>query len=201
MRPSFSRTSRAISIAVVTAMIAGCASPITEVAQGSTANRALGATGGVDGNFAIAPGDRLRLNVFGDTQMTGEYGVDESGVIAVPLAGPVSVAGKTPSEAAAAIVAILTTSGMYRDPRVTVEVLTFRPFYILGEVTRSGEYPYRPGMSLFAAVATAGGYTYRADTGKVFIRKANEQTERQYDINADIAIMPGDVIRIPEKYF
>lgn len=201
MRPTRSRSSRVLSLSLAAAMIAGCASPITQVAPGSTANRALGATGGVEGSFPIAAGDRVRLNVFGDTQMTGEYGVDESGVIAVPLAGPVAVAGRTPVEAAAAIAAILTTTGMYRDPRVTVEVLTFRPFYILGEVGRSGEYPYRPGMSLFAAVATAGGYTYRADKGKVFIRKANEQAEREYDINSDIAIMPGDVIRIPEKYF
>ena len=139
--------------------------------------------------------------MFGDDRMTGEYNVDERGAITLPLAGPVAVAGRSAGDAAAAIASVLVTAGLFRDPKVTVEIMTLRPFYILGEVNRPGEYPYRAGMSLFAAVATAGGYTYRANTGTVYIRKATETAERRYDINADIAIMPGDVIRIPERYF
>lgn len=188
---------RAVAAIMIASAIAGCANDPIKVAEGSPAERALGKGDAAE----IAPGDRLRLTVFGDQQMTGEYGVDDSGAISIPLAGPVAVAGRTPVDAATAIASILQTMGLYRDPRVTVEVMTLAPFYILGEVNRPGEYPYRPGMSLFAAVATAGGYTYRADKGSVFIRKSTETVERAYKLNADIAVMPGDRIRIPERYF
>ena len=186
---------------LLVAALAACASPITNVAAGNPASRAIGPSGGAEAATEIAVGDRLRIAVFGDDKMSGEYNVGESGAITVPLAGPVAVAGRTPEDAAKAIASVLVTAGLFRDPKVTVEILTLRPFYILGEVNRPGEYPYRPGLSLFAAVATAGGYTYRADSGAVFIRKATEKTERKFDINSDIAIMPGDVIRIPERYF
>lgn len=188
------RTAAAVLLA---ASVAACSTDPIKVAKGNTAERALGKAEAA----AIAPGDRLRLTVFGDQQMTGEYGVDDSGTISVPLAGPVAVAGRTPVDAAKAIASVLRTMGLYRDPRVTVEVMTLAPYYILGEVNRPGEYAYRPGMSLFAAVATAGGYTYRADKGSVFIRKSTQSVEQAYKLNADIAIMPGDRIRIPERYF
>ena len=186
---------------LLVAFVAACTSPITNVAAGNPASRAIGPSGGAETANEIAVGDRLRIAVFGDDRMSGEYNVGESGSITVPLAGPVAVAGRTAEDAARAIASVLVTAGLFRDPKVTVEIITLRPFYILGEVNRPGEYPYRPGLSLFAAVATAGGYTYRADNGSVFIRKATEKTERKYDINSDIAIMPGDVIRIPERYF
>ncbi|MCC6919896.1 MAG: polysaccharide export protein [Alphaproteobacteria bacterium] len=189
--------SRGLAAALIAATITGCSTDPIQVAQGSTAERALGGSEVA----TIAPGDRVRLTVFGDQQMSGEYGVDDAGAISVPLAGPVAVAGKTPVDAAKAIAGVLRTMGLYRDPRVTVEVMTLAPFYILGEVNRPGEYPYRPGMSLFAAVATAGGYTYRADKATVYIRKSTENVERAYELNADIAVMPGDRIRIPERYF
>lgn len=188
---------RTVAVLLIAASIAGCAADPIKTSAGSPSERALGKGDAAE----IAAGDRLRLTVFGDQQMTGEYGVDDAGAISIPLAGPVAVAGKTPVDAAKAIASILRTMGLYRDPRVTVEVLTLAPFYILGEVNRPGEYPYRPGMSLFAAVATAGGYTYRADKGSVFIRKSNETVERSYRLNADIAVMPGDRIRVPERYF
>ena len=180
---------------------AACAGPTAGVQPGDPASRAIGLSGGAEAGAEIAAGDRLRVAVFGDETLSGEYAVDEAGAITLPLAGPVQVAGQTPKGAAAAIVTALRSGGLFRDPKVTVEVLTLRPFYIFGEVNRAGEYPYKPGLSLFAAVATAGGYTYRADTSFVYIRKATETAERRYDLDADIAIMPGDVIRIPERFF
>jgi polysaccharide export outer membrane protein len=192
---------RLLSLVLAAALATACSGPITNVAPGNPATRAIGPSGGAATGNEIAAGDRLRITVFGDDRMSGEYNVDESGAITIPLGGPVSVAGRTAENAAAAIASVLVTAGLFRDPKVTVEIVTLRPFYILGEVNRPGEYPYRPGMSLFAAVATAGGYTYRADSGTVFIRKATEKAEREYGISADIAIMPGDVIRIPERYF
>lgn len=182
--------------------IAACAGPTTSTQPGDPATRSIGAAGGAQTGYEIAAGDRLRVAVFGDETMSGEYAVDETGAVTIPLAGPVQVAGRTPQGAADAIVTVLRPAASSRSRNLTVEVLeTLRPFYIFGEVNRAGEYPYKPGLSLFAAVATAGGYTYRADTSSVYIRKATEAAEKRYDLDADIAIMPGDVIRIPERYF
>lgn len=192
---------RFLALALVAVSAASCASdPVTKVAEGRTSTRPLGPEGQAAASV-IAPGDRLRLSVFGDETMNGEYGVDAAGTISIPLAGPVSVAGRTPEDAAKAIANILVTAGLFRDPRVTVDIVTLRPFFILGEVNTPGRYEYVPGMSLFAAVASAGGYTYRANKGRVFIRKAGENVEREFQITSDIAIMPGDTIRVPERYF
>lgn len=191
---------RIVALVLAASTAAGCTGPTANLAQGNTASRAIG-DGGVSNAYTIAPGDRLRVTVFGDAGLTAEYGVDESGVVVLPLAGPVNVAGRSSEQAGAAIAGALKTAQVLRDPSVTVEVISLQPFYILGEVTRPGEYPYKPGMSLLAAVATAGGYTYRADTAKVIIRNVTEKTERVYDLNGDIAIRPGDRIQVPEKYF
>lgn len=191
----------ALAAIVVTVLTAACAGdPTTPTEMGSQAARQIGSAGETR-EYEIAPGDRLRVNVFGDTTLNGEYGVDQTGALPLPLVGSVPVAGHTTNGAAGAIASALKSGGFLRDPRVSVEVINFRPFYILGEVNRPGEYPYKAGMSLFAAVATAGGYTYRANSGKVYIRKGSEGVEREYELTSDIAILPGDVIRIPERYF
>lgn len=200
--PKFrSRVTLVLAVALFAGLTGSCAGdPTTPTEMGSQAARSIGAAG-ESGEYEIAPGDRLKVNVFGDTTLNGEYGVDQTGAVSVPLVGAVAVAGKSTGGAAGAIAAALRSGGYMRDPRVTVEVVNFRPFYILGEVNKPGEYPYKAGMSLFAAVATAGGYTYRADSGTVYIRKGSEGVEREYRLSSDIAIMPGDVIRIPERYF
>ncbi len=198
--------SRGVSLCIVAAFVAGCGGPRGQVAIGDPNQRAIGNRTDIANAQTISAGDRLRVSVFGDISvngqfLNGEYAVDDRGVIALPLLGPIQVAGMTPTGAADAIGAGLVNAGLFRDPRVTVEVLTLKPVSVLGEVNRPGEYPYRAGLSLYAAVAAAGGYTYRADRNVVYIRKANETIEQQYKLNADIAVMPGDVIRIPERYF
>lgn len=189
-------------VAIVCAsLVAGCVGdPITRIEAGHTSARPL-AQGQAAGAALIAPGDQVKITLANDTDLSGTYTVSDSGIVTLPLLGPVPVAGYEPVQAADAIATALVSNGLFRSPTVTVEVLTLRPFYILGEVNRPGQYAYTPGISLFGAVATAGGYTYRANAGRVFIRKANETAEREYELDADIAIMPGDVIRIPERYF
>ena len=88
-----------------------------------------------------------------------------------------------------------------RDPRVNVEIAAYRPFYILGEVKKSGEYPYRVGMTVLDAVASAGGFTYRANESKVYLRRAGSTVEEIYPLDAPVLIFPGDNIRIPERFF
>lgn len=174
--------------------------PITAVEPGSTSARPVG-PGQAQAAVGIAPGDQVRINLANDKDLTGTYTVSDSGAVTLPLLGAIQIAGYDAVQAGQAIGAALVEAGLFRSPVVTVEVLTLRPIYVLGEVNKPGQYAYTPGMSLFGAVATAGGYTYRANTGRVFIRKSSAGVEQEFDLNADIAVMPGDVIRVPERYF
>lgn len=191
---------RILSLCLCASLVAGCAmDPITQVSAGDTNARPIG-TGSAQAAVGIAPGDQVKITLANDKDLTGTYTVSDAGIVTLPLLGQIQIAGYDAGQAGQAIATALVNGGLFRNPTVTVEVLTLRPFYILGEVNKPGQYAYTPGISLFGAVATAGGYTYRANTGRVFIRKANEQFESEYDLNADISIMPGDVIRIPERY-
>jgi polysaccharide export outer membrane protein len=189
---------RIIAACLCIALLGGCADPITQIAEGNVAARPIGTAADAGG---IQAGDQLKITLANDKDLTGTYTVSDAGIVTLPLLGAIQLAGYPAPQAADAIATALVSGGLFRNPTVTVEVLTLRPFYILGEVNKPGQYAYTPGISLFGAVATAGGYTYRANTGRVFIRKPNETAEREFMLDADIAVMPGDVIRIPERYF
>jgi polysaccharide export outer membrane protein len=149
--------------------------------------------------YRLAPGDRVKMTVFGQNNVTGEYSIDAAGTITIPLAaGPIRIKGLTAEKAARYIQEQLVAVNAFRDPRVSVELVSFAPVYVLGEVNRPGEFIYRPGMSLFSAVALAGGFTFRANQNRAFIRASDERIETDYKIKSDIAVMPGDVIRVPE---
>lgn len=148
----------------------------------------------------LGSGDKLRLIVFGETALSGEFVVSGSGVVSLPLVGEVRAAGATLNGFREAVAAAL-MQGYLKDPRVSVEVLTYRPFYILGEVARPGEYPYTSGLTVLNAIATAGGYTYRANTRRIFIRGANEAQERALSLDATLTVGPGDTLRIAERFF
>lgn len=149
--------------------------------------------------YRLAPGDKVKLTVFGQNNVTGEYQIDASGSITIPLSsGPIRIKGLTAEKAARYIQEQLVAANAFRDPRVSVELASFSPVYVLGEVNRPGEFIYRPGMSLFSAVALAGGFTFRANQNRAFIRASDERIETDYRVKSDIAVMPGDVIRVPE---
>jgi polysaccharide export outer membrane protein len=152
------------------------------------------------GTYVLGPTDRVRLKVYGEPDITGEYEVDSNGYVSVPLAGHVRAAGLTTRQLEKAIVSAL-SKGIVRDPRVNVEIALYRPYYILGEVKKSGEFPYRLGLTVLDAVASAGGFTYRANENKVYLRRSGSTTEEIYPLDAPILIFPGDNIRIPERYF
>lgn len=148
----------------------------------------------------LGPSDKVRIRVYGESDITGEYEVDNNGFVSVPLAGRVKAAGLTTRQLERAVASAL-SKGLLRDPRVNVEIATYRPFYILGEVKRAGEYPYKSGLTVLDAVASAGGYTYRANESKVVIRRAGSSVEETIPLNAPVPVFPGDNIRIPERYF
>ncbi|MBI1212596.1 MAG: polysaccharide export protein [Alphaproteobacteria bacterium] len=183
-----------------TALSACADDDFMSVAPKDPGERALGGPAASVAAYRMSVGDKVRVTVFGTTPLINEYTIDETGSISIAPMGPIVVKNTTPAEAADLIAKDYAQAGLYRDPKVTVDVLTYGPFYMLGEVTKPGEFQYRPGMSLFAAVASAGGYTYRANRGRVFIRRANEAVETEYDLDSDIAILPGDVIRVPELH-
>lgn len=151
-------------------------------------------------DYILGAGDKIRVIVFGEPSLSGEFEVSGSGMIAFPLVGQLTALGISTSEFQARVAAAL-RDGYIKDPRVSVEVLNYRPFYILGEVTKPGEYPYTNGLTVMKAVATANGFTYRADTRKVFIKRANEDIERQISLDAGTMVLPGDTIRVKERYF
>ena len=152
------------------------------------------------GDYVLGPNDRVRLKVYGEPDIGGEYEIDNTGQISVPLAGHIRAAGLTTKELEHAIAAAL-SKGIVRDPRVNVEVALYRPYYILGEVKKSGEYPYRLGLTVLDAVASAGGYTYRANESKVYVRRAGSGAEQSYSLDAPVMVYPGDNIRVPERFF
>ena len=151
-------------------------------------------------SYILGPNDRIRLKVYGEPDITGEYEISNSGQVSIPLAGHIRAAGATTRQLEKSIASAL-AKGIVRDPRVNVEIAQYRPYYILGEVKKSGEYPYRNGLTVLDAVASAGGFTYRANENKVFLRRAGAGVEETHPLDAPIPVYPGDNIRIPERYF
>ena len=151
-------------------------------------------------SYILGPNDRIRLKVYGESDITGEYEINNSGQVSIPLAGHIKAAGATTRQLEKAIAAAL-AKGIVRDPRVNVEIAQYRPYYILGEVKKSGEYPYRHGLTVLDAVASAGGFTYRANENKVLLRRSGAGAEETLPLDAPVPVFPGDNIRIPERYF
>jgi len=152
------------------------------------------------GEYTLGAGDQLRITVFGQTDLSGQFEIDGSGAISMPLIGQVSALGKTTPVLEQAITTRL-AEGYLREPRVSVEVTNYRPFYILGEVTNAGEYPYTSGLSVLNAVASAGGFTYRANKRVVYIKAIEGEGELTYQLNSEVLVQPGDTIRIGERIF
>lgn len=149
--------------------------------------------------YRLGSGDQLRVTVFGEPDLTGEFLVGSQGTIAYPLVGEIVAVGLTVAEFTEALRIAL--QEYLRNPNVSVEVANYRPFFILGEVQRPGTYPYSADLTVLNAVATAGGFTYRANRRRVFIRHANEAEERPYRLNTTTPVSPGDTIRIGERFF
>lgn len=154
---------------------------------------------GAAAEYRLGPGDQLRITVFNEQDLSGQYQVGSQGMISYPLIGDVHAAGLTIPEFTVALQTAL--QEYIRAPNVSVEVANYRPFFILGEVQRPGTYPYSANLTVYNAVATAGGFTYRANRGRVFIRHANEAEERAYRIDSTTPVLPGDTVRIGERLF
>jgi polysaccharide export outer membrane protein len=151
-------------------------------------------------DYRLGPNDKVRVITFGEDALTGEFSVSAAGNVSLPLVGDVAAVGLTVPEFQHRVEAAL-RNGYLKDPHVSVEVLTYRPFYILGEVTKPGEYPYTNGLTVLSAVATAEGFTYRANTKRVLIRRSDSNVEQEYPLTSTTPVAPGDTIRIRERFF
>jgi polysaccharide export outer membrane protein len=149
--------------------------------------------------YRLGPGDQLRITVFGEPDLTGQYLVGSQGTIAYPLVGEVNAAGMTLLEFTEVLQTAL--EAFLRSPNVSIEVANYRPFFILGEVTRPGTYPYSANLTVLNAVATAGGFTYRANRRRIFIRHAGETEEQGYRLTITTPVLPGDTVRVGERFF
>ena len=146
-------------------------------------------------------GDRLTVTVYNEPTLTGVYDVTPAGSVVMPLIGAVRAVGRTSVELARIISDRYRSGKFLEEPKVTVTVVEYRPFYIFGEVVRPGSFPYRPGLNILTAVTEAGGLTYRGSKDTVLIQRAGQQVWNEYPLLSNVDVLPGDLIRIPERYF
>ena len=148
----------------------------------------------------LQAGDKLRVTVFGEDKLSGDYEIDPSGFVSLPLAGTTKAAGMTKIDLERAL-AVKFRSQYLRDPKVTVDVAAFRPFYVLGEVEKPGEYAFKSGLNVMSAIAIAGGNTYRSSNTRVLIQRAGEEGLKEVPFAPTVPVYPGDLIRVPPRYF
>lgn len=149
----------------------------------------------------IHAGDKLKIVVYGEDALSGTYDVSPGGTVSMPLIGSVRAAGRAPAELDRDIANRYRSGSFLQEPKVTVAVAEFQPIYVLGEAEKPGQYPFRSGLDVLTAVATAGGFTYRASRSTILIRHADDNIWQRYSLAAPILLEPGDLVRIPERYF
>ena len=149
--------------------------------------------------YRLGVGDKLKITVFGEENLSGQFEVGATGNISVPLIGEVPAKGQTIGDFRSQIARRL-SDGYLKNPKVNVDILNYRPIYVHGEVKNGGEFAYRNGLTLRDAVAMAGGFTYRADQSYLYIGREGE-ADAAIKMPADVPVIPGDNIRIPERFF
>jgi protein involved in polysaccharide export with SLBB domain len=169
---------RSIAVLILALGIAACTSTVPLVDAGTLPP--------VESAYRLGANDKLRISVFGEDRLTGDYAIAGDGMLAFPLIGEIKADGLTNEELGAAL---------------TTALASFRPFFIFGEVERPGRYPTAEGTTISRAISTAGGYTYRANRVEVFIQPPGKTGEVRLLVKPDFPIRPGDVIRVGERYF
>lgn len=149
-------------------------------------------------DYTLSGNDRLKVTVFGEDDLSGEFDLDGAGVLSFPLIGAVEASGLTARGLEQRIADRLRGDYLI-NPQVSVEVLNYRPFYIYGEVNSPGSYPYRAGLTVINAVALASGFTFRADEDDIEITRGENGTPAK--VNPGTVVQPGDVIRVKERFF
>ncbi|MEZ5923335.1 MAG: polysaccharide biosynthesis/export family protein [Hyphomicrobiaceae bacterium] len=176
--------------------LAGCAGSSGTLPSGFTSAQ----SGDLGNDYRLIVGDKLKLVVYGEDQLSGDIEVGGNGHVALPLVGEVEARGLTIAELTVRIRDRL-SQGYLKNPKVTLQAAKLRPIYVHGEVRNPGEFTFRNGMTFPDAVAMAGGYSYRAVTDTVYLRRDGDAVEREVPVAAAGLVLPGDNIRIPERIF
>ena len=184
-----------LTMGSASAALSACATPV--VRQGAVDDEPPAET--LEAEYQLGTEDELRVTVFGEPDLTGNYLIGSQGVVAFPLVGEVAATGLTIPQFTEQLRDAL--EAYIRRPIVSVEVANYRPFYILGEVANPGTYPYSARLTVQNAVATAGGFSYRANRRRVYIRHAGQTAERLYELTSNTPVLPGDTVRVPERLF
>lgn len=150
--------------------------------------------------YVLGTGDHIKITVFGEDDLTGDYAVDSQGTIRFPLIGQVRATGLTATQLETSIGSAL-GNGFLRSPRVSAQITTYRPFYVVGAVNRPGEYPYGINMTALKAVALAGGFAVHAVESTVYVRHQDESQEHEMDTRLLSQIQPGDTVRVKTSAF
>jgi protein involved in polysaccharide export with SLBB domain len=154
-----------------------------------------------DPGYKLGPNDRLRITVFGQPTLTGEYTLDGNGVLAFPLIGNIPASGMSTQQLQKTIASKLEPDYLV-NPSVSAEVVTRRPFFIIGEVQKPGNYPYVPDMTALNAVAMAGGFTYRARKNDFYVKRLDQNGKLvRVEAGAGTVLRPGDTLEVRERYF
>jgi polysaccharide export outer membrane protein len=187
----------ACGLASLLAACGGGSAPPTPVPTPPAASAA--AAESVTSSYRLASGDRVRVTVFRHEDLSGEFALDGAGNFAMPLVGEIQAYGLTTRELESRLQQKL-SDGYLVEPQISVEVLNYRPFYILGEVRAPGAYPYVNGMTVLNAVALAGGFSYRAKQDEFLLQRGGSNAGST-EVAGDSALLPGDIITVQERFF
>lgn len=185
-----------VAILSLAAAIGACADGI----DGPVSRLPAGLSGHDLKAYRLGVGDKVRLTVFGEPDMSGTHEINSLGRISLPLAGDVQAAGLDATGLRDAV-SRKYSEGYLKNPKLTVEVVGFRPVYVHGEVRSGGEFPFKTGLRFRDAIALAGGYTYRANQSFVVLSRVGAAPEARVPLSSDMIVMPGDNIRVPERFF
>lgn len=151
-------------------------------------------------NYELAPGDRIKVEVFNHVDLSGEYTLDDKGRFSMPLIGTVEANGLNPLKLEDLLVSMLKPDYLV-NPRVFIQVMSSRLYYLIGEVASKGAFPYKSGMTYLTAIANAGGYTYRAKQDFVFVVRGDDPDQNELKLSVEEKVQPGDIIRVAERLF
>jgi len=151
-------------------------------------------------NYELAPGDRVKIDIFNQVDLSGEFTLDDDGRFSMPLIGTVEAMGLNPLQLEDLLVSKLKPDYLV-NPRIFIQVMNSRLYYLIGEVSGTGAFPYKSNMTYLTAIANAGGYTYRAKQDVVFVIRSDDPEQNEIKLSVDEKVQPGDIIRIAERLF
>jgi protein involved in polysaccharide export with SLBB domain len=157
-------------------------------------------TGTIDSSYKLGSGDKVRINIFNQDDLSGEYTLDGNGQFSMPLIGTVDANGLTSTELEALLISRYKPDYLV-NPRIFIQVGNYRPYYLMGEVASKGSFPYKPGMTYLTAIANAGGFTYRAKRNNVWVIRSDDPEQQEIKLSIEEKVQPGDIIRVDERLF